>query len=179
MKNSLVITGLTLALVLVAPAALAGHERYGNKYFDTAKVVQVEPIIRMVRVNEPREECYEEEIVVRRGGYRSATPTIAGGIIGAVIGNQFGSGHGKDFMTIAGTVLGGSIGRDIGYHHDRYGRYVTTTETRCDIVDNYHEEERVDGYRVTYRYHGEEFVTTMPYHPGKRIKIKVAVKPVE
>ena len=179
MKNSLVITGLALALALASPAALAGRDRYSNKYFDTARVVQVEPIIRTVRMNEPREECYDEEIMVRKNGYRSATPTIAGGIIGAVIGNQFGSGHGKDFMTVAGTLLGGSIGRDIGYHHDRYGRYVTTTETRCNIVNDIHEEERIDGYKVTYRYHGEEFVTTMPYHPGKRIKVKVAVNPVE
>ncbi|MGA7801154.1 MAG: glycine zipper 2TM domain-containing protein [Gammaproteobacteria bacterium] len=47
--------------------------------------------------------------------YRSATPTVLGGIIGGVIGNQMGHGRGKDAATIAGVILGGSIGRDIGY----------------------------------------------------------------
>jgi uncharacterized protein YcfJ len=179
MKKSLLVTGIALSLVMTAPITLAGQARYGNKYTDTAKVVRVEPIIRTVRVNQPREECYDEQVAVRTGGYRSATPTIAGGIIGGVLGNQMGSGHGKDLMTIAGVVLGGSIGRDIGYRHDPYGRYVTTTQTRCQLVNDYHEEERVDGYEVTYRYHGEEFVTTMPYHPGKHIKVRVAVHPVK
>lgn len=41
-----------------------------------------------------------------------ATDSILGAIIGGVIGNQFGGGHGKDALTAAGALLGGSIGND-------------------------------------------------------------------
>ena len=49
------------------------------------------------------------------GEYRSATPTIMGGIVGGLVGHQMGKGRGKDIATVAGVILGGSIGRDIGY----------------------------------------------------------------
>ncbi|HKJ07546.1 MAG TPA: glycine zipper 2TM domain-containing protein [Gammaproteobacteria bacterium] len=47
--------------------------------------------------------------------YRSATPTVVGGIIGGLIGHQMGQGRGKDVATIAGVILGGSIGRDVAH----------------------------------------------------------------
>lgn len=36
--------------------------------------------------------------------------TIAGALIGGVIGNQFGGGTGRDIMTGAGAVAGGMMG---------------------------------------------------------------------
>jgi uncharacterized protein YcfJ len=41
-----------------------------------------------------------------------------------------------------------------------------------------HEEERIDGYHVTYRYKGEIFTTRLPYDPGDRLKVQVSVTPV-
>lgn len=35
---------------------------------------------------------------------------VAGGLVGAVIGNQFGAGSGKDLMTGAGAITGAMIG---------------------------------------------------------------------
>ena len=79
------------------------------------------------RHHEPR---IRERIVVRRYdyayrpapvytqpsvGYRSATPTVVGGIVGGLIGHQMGQGRGKDAATIAGVILGASIGRDVAY----------------------------------------------------------------
>jgi uncharacterized protein YcfJ len=50
---------------------------------------------------------------------------------------------------------------------------------RCET--RYHDEwqERVDGYRVTYLYHGHRQVTEMPYRPGDRIRVRVDVSPAE
>ncbi len=50
---------------------------------------------------------------------RSYTPEIAGAIVGGAIGNQFGSGSGRDIATVAGAALGGSIGHD--YKNRYYG----------------------------------------------------------
>jgi uncharacterized protein YcfJ len=165
--------------------AFAGHKlkhQQREHFTDTARVTRVVPLYRTVQIAEPRKECYEKE--VRRyyhdaNGYNSATPMIAGGVLGGIIGNQFGKGNGKTAMTIAGTVLGGSIGRDVGMRNKRYSYYEPKTETHCEVINDYREEEELDGYRVSYRYHGEEFNTILPYHPGKRLKLDVSIKPYE
>ena len=38
-------------------------------------------------------------------------------------------------------------------------------------------EGYIDGYEVTYVYGGREYVTHMPYDPGDRIRVRVAVTP--
>jgi len=174
---------LTMALFTTGcTTAFAGHQfkhQQREHFTDTARVTSVVPVYRTVQIAEPREQCYEEEVSRYNDDYNSATPMIAGGIVGAVIGNQFGKGNGKTFMTVAGTVLGGSIGRDVGMKNKRHGYYAPQTETHCEIINDYREEEELDGYRVTYRYHGEKFSTTLPYHPGKRLKLDVSIKPLE
>ena len=53
----------------------------------------------------------------RSHGYYSATPVIAGSIIGGVVGAELG--HGGP-LALGGALLGASIGRDIAYrHHNR------------------------------------------------------------
>ena len=39
-------------------------------------------------------------------------------------------------------------------------------------------EERVDGYRVTYRYNGHIFSTQLPRDPGGTLRVRVNVEPV-
>jgi uncharacterized protein YcfJ len=53
------------------------------------------------------------------------------------------------------------------------------TVQRCET--RYHDEyqERIDGYRVTYVYHGRRQVTELPYRPGERIRVRVDVSPAE
>jgi len=144
-------------------------------------VDSVEPIVSVVRVSSPRQECWDEEVTRhqrRVGRSDSYTPLVLGGIVGGVVGHQFGRGRGKDAMTVAGTLLGATIGRDVARRpvvHERY----TEVETRCRVSHEYHEEERVEGYRVTYRYHGRRFVERMPYDPGDRVRVRVAITPVE
>jgi len=180
----LAIVGACALLILTTGlnTAYAGHKhkKHERKHFTgTVKVTQVVPIYRTVRIAEPREECYEKEVYYRNNGYVSATPMIAGGVIGGILGNQFGRGNGKTVMTVAGTVLGGSIGRDIGHNNQTYTQHGPQTETHCEIINDYREEEQIDGYRVTYRYHGKKFNTTLPYHPGKRVKLDVSIRPYE
>lgn len=48
--------------------------------------------------------------------------TIAGTIIGGVIGRQFGKGDGRDAMTVIGAIAGGMIGGKVGRELDQEDR---------------------------------------------------------
>ena len=50
---------------------------------------------------------------VAQAGEHSALGPIAGGVAGAVIGNQFGHGTGKKIMTVLGAAGGAYAGREI------------------------------------------------------------------
>lgn len=174
---------MALAYTQSAGAGQYGYPAHGNvSYTDLAEVMEVEPITRLVRVETPRRECWDVEVPVRRIApyHGSATPTIIGGIIGGVVGNQFGKGDGKTLMTVAGALLGGSVGRDHGRRHAAAHDYAgySTTETRCTVRTEYHEEERIEAYRVKYRYNGRVYVTRMKEHPGDRIPVSVSVVPI-
>ncbi len=183
MKTLAPATALCIVLNTSAAMASVGHDQYHDSpYMDYAKVVDVEPLVRVVRISEPRRECWDEEVTryrrqtSRRSG--SYTPLVVGGLVGGVVGNQFSKGKRRDALTVAGALLGASVGRDIYRRHRSVETPYVTTEHRCRVIDEYHEEERVEGYRVTYRYKGKTFVRRMDHDPGRRIRIRVAVTPV-
>lgn len=169
---------LCVCAALLAPCVAAANDyaSTADGYYDYAPVTRAEPITRNVRINAPREECWEEQVLVREPGYTSATPMILGGIIGGVAGHSVGKGRGNDVATVAGTILGGSIGRDVGAAHRTDGTR-SVTETRCHQVNDYREEQHVEGYRVFYRYNGNDYETRMPHDPGARIRVQVNVQP--
>ncbi len=182
-RTQATIAALCAVLTVSPVSARMGHAEYRDSpYTDYAKVIDVEPIVRVVRVSEPRRECWDEEVTRhrrqashRRGSY---TPLVLGGIVGGVVGNQFSQGKRRDALTVAGALLGASVGRDLYRRHRTVEEPYVTTEQRCRVIDQYHEEERVEGYRVTYRYKGKTFVRRMDHDPGRRIRIRVAVTPV-
>lgn len=163
-----------------------------NASFDYARVIKVRPIVETYQVNHPQEQCWNERVPVRshynNRNYRSTrtkTPQIVGAIIGGIIGNQVGKrggGNSRDVATVAGAVLGGSIGRDTQYqnsrHQGRYERSQYQTVQRCEVTDNYVTQQEVVGYKVKYKYNGEVFHTQVAEHPGKRIKVRVSVRPL-
>lgn len=184
MKSRITTTvALTLGLAL-STAAQAYDRGAGDAYYDYARVVSVVPVTRLVTVSEPRRECWEQPVTryhqrrAYRGGGDSYTPSILGGILGGVAGNQFGKGSGNTAMTIAGTVLGASLGRDVQHAGRAVSEPYTTTEVRCETHDDYREVEQPDGYRVTYRYQGQEFSRHMDYDPGSRVRVRVSVDPL-
>lgn len=50
---------------------------------------------------------------VEREGQGSGVGAVAGGVLGALVGNQFGQGQGKDVATIVGAVGGGFAGNQV------------------------------------------------------------------
>jgi len=202
----------TLALLILGTLALtsqavwADRDRHNDRhngrdkgrYTDTdyARVLDVDPIVRRVRVSEPRRECYQETRYETdryyedrdRGRYASERPAagsmILGGIIGAAVGNQIGSGDGRRAATVAGALIGSAIGHDTAGRRTNRGERAYTVERpytveRCDVRYDERWEERIEGYRVTYEYNGRQFTTRLPYDPGPRLRVQVNVRPDE
>jgi uncharacterized protein YcfJ len=187
---SAVRTLIVVAGVFVAGSALASppswsnsrHNRDSYDGYDYAPVRYVRPITRQVRVETPRRECYDDVRYVESRPHISDPEvggrTLLGGLIGGVIGHQIGSGRGRDAATVAGTLIGAGVGYDSAARRASAGVREEVVQ-RCEVryEDSY--EERIEGYRVTYEYNGREFTTRMPYDPGERIRVRVAVAPVD
>ncbi len=198
MLRKLWISGLAVGLAAASTGASADHnrggyqyddggrydrydrnDRYGGGDYDYAKVVNVEPIRRRVRVSEPVRECWEEVAYESDGPFssRHIGGTLLGGLIGGALGNQVGRHHGRQAARAAGAIIGGAIGHSVSRERqgDEYGR--ERTVERCDVRYRDSWEERVDGYDVTYEYAGRQYSTRMPYDPGDRVRIRVDVTP--
>jgi uncharacterized protein YcfJ len=151
-----------------------------NPVYDYAHVISSKPVVRYVTVSTPVRECWDdvEYYTVDQRPPGVGGRTLAGAIIGGVIGHQFGSGHGNDAATVAGTLIGASIGNRSAYRNGSYGpvQYSRPVK-RCDTQYREQQEERIDGYDVVYRYNGQKYATRMPYDPGRTIRVRVDIRP--
>ena len=180
------VRAVIIALALVGSAASAGDDRYGrgghgdDTIYVEAPVVEVRPLVRVVEVSRPQRVCWEEEVehtVRHGGGSRPSTGAVVGTIIGGAIGHNVADRGSRGAATAAGAALGAVIGRDISRPRRGPPRRVVTTEQRCEIERSVHEEERIDGYRVFYRYGGQTFQTRTDHDPGDTIRVRVQVTP--
>ena len=194
-----VVTGLVSSgLLLTAQAAYADHGNHSGQYqygpppsdYAYARVVDVDPIVRHVRVSEPKRECWTEtryedvSYTERTGPAPRANPgaMILGGIIGAAIGNQIGHGHSRHAATVAGAIVGTAIGHEASTRgQDPNVRVVNESRPydaeRCEVRYEERVEDRIEGYRVIYEYNGIRQTTQLPYDPGDRIRVRVDVLP--
>lgn len=195
MKRPLSVLLMFLLAVVFAVPATAGdkpywdygknrgdrHGKHDNHYFDRARVIKVKPIYREVRTSVPQEQCWNEQQrrpVKHRVRHESPEKALVGGLVGGIIGNQLGKHSGnRNLATFAGTVIGATV-LNSASHTEYTGEYQVVNERRCrtEYVD--HREEQLMGYRVVYRYKGETFKTRMDRHPGKFLRVRVNVTPV-
>jgi uncharacterized protein YcfJ len=149
--------------------------------YDYAAVVESRPIVQVVEISTPQEQCWEEEYVVERryGRSGSNTPAILATIIGGALGNAVGHNKSnKQVGAVVGAVLGHSIGRDIMRERQGPNGRVVETVERCETVYEQHEEERIVGYQVTYNYNGQDYSVRTDTDPGDQIQVRVSVQPV-
>ena len=168
------VTGVAFA----APPPWSNSRHSSSGDYDYAPVTRVEPIMRQVRIETPRRECYDDVRYVESPAPQVAGHTLLGGIIGGVLGHQIGHGNARDFATVAGAALGAGVGYTSATRRYSPQTHEETVQ-RCDVRYEREYEERIEGYRVTYEYNGREYTTRMPYDPGERIKVRVAVAPAE
>jgi uncharacterized protein YcfJ len=156
-----------VALVLLAPAIHASQV-----FEDYARVTQVTP--QYENVNLPRKECVSEYVPERRGRHGSLAGPLIGGIAGGILGAQVGSGNGRVAASAAGAAIGAVVGDRMS---DRGGdEYYEREVRRCRLVD--HWETRVVGYEVDFRYRGHTQTAILPYDPGRKLLLRVAIEPI-
>lgn len=163
-------------LALAATAALAAQAQ-NQGFVDRARVERVEP--QYEQITTPRQECTSQWVTEQRpvqtaGGYGGA---IIGGVAGGVLGNQVGKGHGREAATAAGAVIGALAGDRIAnsqpQQYEQAQREVRTCRTVNDV------QNQLTGYRVTYEYRGNQYVTMMREQPGQSLPVRVSVTPLE
>ena len=174
MKNLnivLLTQGLTLSMALICSPLWAGHRHNG---YDKAKVVRSTPIYETTSYPVDEQVCWDEQ--VWRQHRPSAVPTVAGAVIGGVVGNQMVRGDGRAFATVAGAAIGGVVGYQVASHNDRRGAY-PVTQTRCEVQRDWRTEQYIAGWIVDYRYRGRMYHTRMQERPGKHIRVRVNPAP--
>lgn len=173
MSISNVSRGMLLVSLVFASAQVAADPRNTQRQSRTvlADVVDVKPLIRTVEVEVPVRECYERP--VRRAQPRASLGrTVAGGIIGGVLGAQVGDGSGQRAATVIGSVIGAAAANESAKTSE------TRVERYCETTYEYESRERVDGFRVTYEYLGEVYVTRTQTDPGDTIRVRISMTPL-
>lgn len=72
----------------------------------------------------------------------SAPGMIIGGIAGGVLGNQVGSGRGRDVATVLGALAGGAAGNEIGRNNVRQDGWVITVRLDSGASQAFRNSER-------------------------------------
>jgi len=153
-----------------------GHYRSGPAVI-SARVVDVEPLVRYVTVNRTREQCWDEIVREPVRPYGVAGPTAAGTVIGAAIGRQFGSGNDRDTLTVLGAIAGGAVAHQRAVRNGA-GATRDVAVQRCEVVNDRVTEEIADGYLVTYRLDGRNYRMQTDRHPGDWVQLAVNARPV-
>ncbi|NND44806.1 MAG: glycine zipper 2TM domain-containing protein [Xanthomonadales bacterium] len=149
-----------------------------NSRYAWATVIEAEPVTRTTRRPVEERVCWQEEVYREVPERRSKVPVVLGAVLGGVIGNQFGGGSGRDAMTLAGAAVGGAMVADHQrQQHPR--RFYASLEDRCGVNTQWTESRTVIGWDVVYEYQGETYLARVPDEPGERIRIEVAVRPVQ
>jgi len=164
---------------LFAALAAAGAVQ-AQTFTDTARVRSVEPQYENVTV--PRQQCNTQWVTEQRrvdNGRQgpSVGGTIIGGVAGGILGNQVGKGSGRDVATALGAAVGAVAGNHVG-SQNRPEQYETVQRqvNQCQTVNEV--QQRINGYRVSYDYHGQTYATVMPNDPGRQVEVRVSVEPV-
>jgi len=169
--NKLTMVVTVIPLLLAAPATQASHV-----FEDYANVTDVRP--QYEQVNLPRKTCYRETVPERKRRQGTLAGPLIGGIAGGILGAQVGKGSGRVAASAAGAAIGAIVGdrmsdrRSEEYSDEFYEREVR----RCRMVD--HWETRLVGYQVDYQYRGHVQTAILPYDPGPRLLLRVAIEPI-
>ncbi|NEX60304.1 glycine zipper 2TM domain-containing protein [Noviherbaspirillum galbum] len=163
-------------LAFAATCACMSSAAIAAEWDDYARVVSVSP--QLEQVNRPRQECRTEYVAVQHQypAQRGVGGSIVGGVAGGLLGNQVGNGNGRTAATAAGAIVGAIVGDRMENTAPGGGAVVEQQPVqRCYTVDQW--ETRNNGYNVTYEYNGRTYSALMPYDPGQRMRVHVAVTP--
>lgn len=165
-RKILVLSALGFAL---AASAADAHRRYVQ-----ARVVGVEPIYETVVVQRPVRTCHREVVETYVSRPSVAGQTLAGAIVGAAIGRQFGGGSGRDALTLIGAAAGSAVANERALRRQS-GQTTVVREPveRCTTTYRRQAERQLTGYWVDYRHRGRYYRVLRHERPGRFIDIVI------
>jgi uncharacterized protein YcfJ len=158
------------AIALLLPLAAGTAAAHGPRHVK-ARVVGIEPIYESFVVETPVTTCHTELVERQVGSPRVAGQTLAGAIVGAAIGRQFGDGSGRDALTVLGAVAGSAVAHERAVRRSGVVTIVNEPVERCATTFRRHTETRITGYWVEYRHRGRNHRVLSAYDPGPEIRI--------
>lgn len=164
----------TLALALIGLATLSTSGMAAS-FQDRAEVISSTPIYESV--NDPRRECWSEQVGYETPRQREYGGAVLGGLVGGLLGNQLGKGSGRAWGTAVGAATGAIVGDNIDNDGHRNVAGAPRYEQRCRQIDNWN--RRLTGYDVAYRYQGQTYSAFLPYDPGRSVRVNVNVSLAE
>jgi uncharacterized protein YcfJ len=159
---------------MIAAAAVAVH---AETYIDNARVDRVDPQYETVTI--PHQECTSQWVNEAQpaAGPHNYGGALLGGVAGALLGSQVGSGHGKQAATAVGAVVGAFTGDNLANGNAPAAAGTVPREVQsCHTVNE--QQTRVSGYRVNYEYRGQHYTTLTHRDPGPSLQVRVTVDPV-
>lgn len=170
--TELTLVATTISLVLTAQETHASH-----MFEDYARVTQVAP--QYEKVNLPRKECFSDYVADRAGRQGSLAGPLIGVIAGGVLGAQVGKGRGRVAASAVGAAIGAIVGDRLSHRcKDEYSdEYYEREVRRCRMLD--YRETGVVGHKVVYRYRGRAQTAMLPYDPGPKLQLRLAIEPIE
>ena len=157
MRFNLIFSALALSL---AGSALAAT------YTESVPVLDARPVYERV----VKRDCTDTPITRTEKGSGTAG-ALVGGLAGGLLGHTVGAGSGKTAATIVGAVGGAVVGSAVDQ-----GRNV---ETQVGVSQTCREstQDVLQGYDVTYDWHGQRMTTHTAGAPGPTIPVVVNVEP--
>lgn len=148
---------ILLSAVIAMSATVANADGYSPQpVTQMVTILEVIPQYAQIPRQVFQRVCYQENVPVRR--MSDGGDVLAGALIGGAIGNQFGSGDGKDAMTILGAVAGANVGSNsrpvVGYQ--------TVQNCRDEATTQYLEE--FSHYTVIFLEHGQRYRVDTDQH---------------
>jgi uncharacterized protein YcfJ len=145
-----------------APAPVADYRRRNDERLFEAPVTSVHAV-----VGPPQQRCWVEQEQVAQDRTNNMPATIAGAVIGGILGHQVGGGSGKDLATIGGAVAGAAVGANVGRNNNPQPT-VTQNVRRCESIPN---QARPEFWDVTYSFRGQAHRVQMTTPPGATVTV--------
>ena len=167
---------LTIGLICVSTAVSA------QEY---AKVVGVQEVYSVRNV--PQQHCTTVDVPVYHqqapaggtiGGIVNntfgSTQGLVGAIAGGLIGSRIGGGSGKRWATAAGAVIGTQVGDR--YRQNKQQVVTYQKQQQCSMMNV--QENFVSGYHVTFEYNGQLYSGHRGYRPeiGALYPVEVSIR---
>jgi uncharacterized protein YcfJ len=145
------------------PAPVYDSRRRPNERLFEANVTSVRAV-----VGPPEKRCWvEREQVSQERSNTNVPATIAGALIGGILGHQIGNGRGNDLATVGGAIAGGAVGNSVSRNSS--GQQAGTRDVqRCDSVPSQAAPALWD---VTYNFRGQDHRIQMATPPGPTVTV--------